>query len=163
MEKNVRLVNIYIKIHNKHALTMDDMTFLAKWDPECFAKTCHNLVYNLPQTGKLMRPAEEENGAGAKRREEGAGERGGPAAASRGTVEYPPARSAASEREQVENFLANLKRLEKDDLMVQDVSAERVKSLMGNLYMEMMFPHNDKEAYFDMPSDPRESVFNKRA
>ncbi len=145
MEKNVRLVNIYIKIHNKRALTVDDMAFLAKWDPECFAKTCHNLVYNVPQTGKLMQSSQEP-------KEEALESPSDPASAE----------PALSERERVQNFLSNLKKLELNDLMVQDVSVENVKSLMGNLYMEMMFPHNDKQSYFNMQEAPQESVFNRR-
>ncbi|MCM1046290.1 MAG: hypothetical protein NC417_12345 [Candidatus Gastranaerophilales bacterium] len=148
MEKNVRLVNIYIKIHNKHALTMDDMTFLAKWDPECFAKTCHNLVYNIPATKKLMQPVQKQTQEEKKAVAEKAPK--------------PLAKPELSEKVQIQNFLANLKKLELNDLQVQDVSAENVKSLMGNLFMEMMFPHNDLESHFYVQEPVQESVFNKR-
>lgn len=144
MEKNVRLVNIYIKIHNKHALTMDDMTFLAKWDPECFAKTCHNLVYNLPATKKLMQPAVQE-----------------PKVPKEPAKTQPP-QPVLPEKMQIQNFLANLKKLELNDLQVQDVNVENVKSLMGSLFMEMMFPHNDLESHFYVQDNIQDSVFNKR-
>ncbi len=39
MDKNVRLADIYIKIYNKRPLTLEDLTFLAKFDRECFEKT----------------------------------------------------------------------------------------------------------------------------
>ena len=47
MEKDTHLVNIYLKIHNKRSLTIDDLRYLAKYDPECFEKTCKNVVYNI--------------------------------------------------------------------------------------------------------------------
>lgn len=152
MEKNVRLVNIYIKIHNKQALTMDDMTFLAKWDPECFAKTCHNLVYNLPETEKLMQAEKEQEVEHVEQ----------PLPPPEPVDVHIPAEPVMSERERIQNFFANLRKLEHNDLKVQDVSVENVKSLMGNLYMEMMFPHDDKESYFNVQTDPKDSIFNKR-
>ena len=60
MGKNVRLANIYIKIYNKCPLTMDDLAFLAKYDPECFEKTCHNLAYNVPEAKALIHEKPEE-------------------------------------------------------------------------------------------------------
>ena len=60
MEKDTRLVNIYIKIHNKHTLTVEDLKYLAKYDPECFEKTCKNLVYRLPETREILQPEKEE-------------------------------------------------------------------------------------------------------
>ena len=54
MEKNAKLASIYVKIYNKRTLTIDDLTFLAKYDPECFAKTCENLIYKIPETRELM-------------------------------------------------------------------------------------------------------------
>ena len=53
MEKNAKLASIYVKIYNKRTLTIDDLTFLAKYDPECFAKTCENLIYKIPETREL--------------------------------------------------------------------------------------------------------------
>ena len=48
MGKDTRLVNIYLKIHHKQPLTMDDLAYLAEYAPECFEKTCKNVVYNIP-------------------------------------------------------------------------------------------------------------------
>ena len=50
MGKDTRLVNIYLKIHHKQPLTMDDLAYLAEYAPECFEKTCKNVVYNIPET-----------------------------------------------------------------------------------------------------------------
>ena len=50
MGEDTRLVNIYLKIHNKQPLFLDDLRYLAKYDPECFEKTCRNVVYNIPET-----------------------------------------------------------------------------------------------------------------
>ena len=57
---NTRLINIYIKIHNKKNITLDDLRYLAQYDPECFRKTCANVVYNIPETKVVMQNAESE-------------------------------------------------------------------------------------------------------
>lgn len=56
MRKDTHLVNIYLKIHNKKTLTMDDLRYLAKYAPDCFEKTCQNVVYNIPETKPIMEP-----------------------------------------------------------------------------------------------------------
>ena len=56
MGKDTRLVNIYLKIHHKQPLTMDDLAYLAEYAPECFEKTCKNVVYNIPETKPIMEP-----------------------------------------------------------------------------------------------------------
>ncbi len=56
MEKDTRLINIYLKIHHKRTLTIDDLNYLAEYDPECFKKTCKNVVYNIPETKPIMIP-----------------------------------------------------------------------------------------------------------
>ena len=35
MEKDTRLINIYLKIHHKRSLTISDLSYLAQYDPEC--------------------------------------------------------------------------------------------------------------------------------
>lgn len=148
MEKNVRLINIYIKIHNKKNLTMDDLAFLAKYDRECFEKTCKNVLYNMPETKPVMQASAQTPKA--------------PAAAQ----ELPAVlkKKPYDMRDQVETVLARLKKLEAnpDVLMVQNVNAEKVKNLIGNLYMEMLFPHNDVDQYFDM-QDVSTPTFNAKA
>ncbi len=59
MGKNARLADIYIKIYNKKPLMWEDMKFLAVYDPECFEKTCKNLIFKIPETEKLMQPLQE--------------------------------------------------------------------------------------------------------
>ena len=56
MGKDARLANIYIKIHNKYALTLEDLKYLSKYDPECFEKACKNIVYKIPETKTLLQP-----------------------------------------------------------------------------------------------------------
>ena len=56
MQKNIRLADIYIKIYNKQPLFMEDLAFLAKYDRECFEKTCNNLIYNIPEAKELLKP-----------------------------------------------------------------------------------------------------------
>lgn len=65
MGKDTHLVNIYLKIHNKKTLTMDDLAYLAEYAPECFEKTCKNVVYNIPEAKPVMEP-EEPAAAGQK-------------------------------------------------------------------------------------------------
>lgn len=148
MGKNVRLADIYIKIYNKRTLTMEDLTFLSKYDPECFAKTCQNLIYNIPETKKLMqqeeKTEEKPKELPAERREITMG------------VKVP------LKKENMEQLLENLRKMEMKEISVQEVKAEKVKNLLGSLYMEMLFPHNDKDQYFEMEESNGSSIFNKK-
>ncbi len=58
--------------------------------------------------------------------------------------------------------MENLKKMERDEFGVQEVSLEKVKNLLGNLYMEMLFPHNDRDKYFQFENRDS-SIFNKKA
>lgn len=138
MGKNTHLVNIYLKIHNKKNLTMDELGYLAEYDPECFAKTCKNVVYNIPETKSIMEPIAS--------------------ASSSDETEPEP-----SDRQNIEKILENLKRLEFNDFPVTNVDVDKVKSLLGNLYMELLFPHNDKETFIKMPDSEITPSFDKKA
>lgn len=138
MGKNTHLVNIYLKIHNKKNLTMDELGYLAEYDPECFAKTCKNVVYNIPETKSIMEPIAS--------------------AASQDETEQEP-----SDRQNIEKILENLKRLEFNDFPVTNVDVDKVKNLLGNLYMELLFPHNDKETFIKMPDNEITPSFDKKA
>ncbi|MBD5549361.1 MAG: hypothetical protein HDQ97_18575 [Lachnospiraceae bacterium] len=138
MGKNTHLVNIYLKIHNKKNLTMDELGYLAEYDPECFAKTCKNVVYNIPETKSIMEPISS--------------------ASSNDETESEP-----SDRQNIEKILENLKRLEFNDFPVTNVDVDKVKSLLGNLYMELLFPHNDKETFIKMPDSEITPSFDKKA
>ena len=148
MGKNIRLADIYIKIYNKRPLTMEDLTFLAKYDPECFAKTCQNLVYNIPETKELMhreeKPEEQTKQLPAEIAKEPVGEK------------------VVLKKENMELLLQNLRKMETKEISVQEVKSEKVKNLLGSLYMEMLFPHNDREQYFEMEKEQEESKFNKK-
>lgn len=138
MGKDTRLVNIYLKIHQKKTLTMDELGYLAEYDPECFAKTCKNVVYNIPETKPIMEVPVRQDSNDDKKTE-------------------------LSERQNIEKILENLKRLEMNDYPVSSVDTDRVKSLLGNLYMELLFPHNDQEAFMDMTGLESGSLFDKKA
>lgn len=137
MEKDTRLINIYLKIHNKKALTMKDLCYLAEYDPECFKKTCKNVVYNIPETKSIMEPA-----------------------ASDSLREEP--KPKPSERQNIEKILENLKRLENNDFHVTNIDPEKVKNLLGNLYMELLFPHDDEYSFIDVADNRNLSVFDKK-
>lgn len=136
MEKDTRLINIYLKIHHKKTLTMHDLDYLAKYDPECFEKTCKNVVYNIPETKPIMIPDIPE------------------------AAEEEP---EASEWRGIEQVLENLKHLELNDFPIADIDADKVKSLLGNLYMELLFPHNDNYPFMDMTDCMNKPLFDKKA
>lgn len=139
VEKDTRLINIYLKIHQKKALTLDDLGYLAEYDPECFRKTCENVVYNLPEAKAIMEPAEAE-----------------PA------PEEPT--PEGYDRQSIEMILENLKRLEVDEFPVSDdLDTDVVKRLLGNLYMELLYPHDDKYQFIDMADSEEKPVFDKKA
>lgn len=139
MRKDPVLINIYLKIHNKRSLTLDDLRYLAQYSPECFEKTCRNVVYNIPETKPIMEPVSPE------------------------VPDVPDANpESPSDRQNIEEVLTNLKHLEADDFPVTDVDADEVKNLLGNLYMELLFPHNDQDSFFNMADDENTPLFDKR-
>ena len=106
MENKIRLADIYIKIYNKRSLTMDDLTFLAKYDPECFAKTCQNLVYNIPETKELLKPEETKKEVKENLSEE---------------TEVPTGEPVVLKRESMEQILDNLRKMDMKELPIQEV------------------------------------------
>lgn len=139
MAKNTRLVNIYLKIHNKRPLTMDDLGYLAEYDPECFAKTCKNVIYNVPEAKPIM---ESE-----------------PAAPQSQCDEPKP---ELSDWQEIDIILDKLKRLEANDFPDISIDSETVKSLLGNLYMELLFPHDDKYNFMDITDTENASIFDRK-
>lgn len=137
MGKDIRLVNIYLKIHNKKALTMDDLGYLAEYDPECFVKTCKNVVYNIPEAKPIMEVAPAE------------------------TLCEEPAPETFN-RYSIAMVLEKLKRLERADFPDIHIDNETVKSLLGNLYMELLFPHNDKDVFMNMADGGDVSTFDQK-
>ncbi len=137
MRKDTHLVNIYLKIHNKKTLTIDDLRYLAQYAPECFEKTCQNVVYNIPETKPLMVPDVLQK-----------------------NDEKQPLQ--VSERQKIEHVLENIKCLEAKDVCIANVDADNVKNLLGNLYMELLFPHNDRDTFFDMTNEDKSSSFDAR-
>ena len=118
MEKNARLANIYIKIYNKQTLTMDDIAFLAKYDPECFTKTCQNLVYDMPETKELMTQEPEEIIM---------------------EEEEPVKKDVISQEEHINLLLQNLRNMKLEEVQAKNLDPVRVQNLLGSLYMEMLF------------------------
>ncbi|MBD5518499.1 MAG: hypothetical protein HDR07_08420 [Lachnospiraceae bacterium] len=148
MGKDTGLINIYLKIQNKKPLTMDDLRYLAEYDPECFEKTCKNVVYNIPEVKPIMEPDTSKPLRNKPK--------------SRALQKEPA--SESFEWRGIENILDNLKRLEINDIPISDVDADKVKSLLGNLYMELLFPHNDKSAFVNMSDNGgNTSTFDKKA
>ena len=138
MGKDMHLLNIYLKIHNKKVLTIDDLKYLAEYDPECFSKTCKNVVYNIPETKTIMEPTVSE-------------------------VLNEETEAESFDWRSIGEILENLKRLETNNLPIVNIDAEKVKSLLGNLYMELLFPHNDKEMFMNMEGNEHVPSFDKKA
>ena len=149
MRKDTRLINIYLKIYNKIQLTWEDLRYLAKYDPECFEKTCKNVIYNIPEVKPIMEP-EPDTSEPIKDESESKPLRDG-------------FEAEVSGWQGIEQILENLKRMEINDFPISDIDAGTVKDLLGNLYMEKLFPHNDKYAFVDMPDNGNTSLFDKKA
>lgn len=138
---NTRLINIYIKIHNKKNITLDDLRYLAQYDPECFRKTCANVVYNIPETKVVMQNADAEQTAET-------------------TME---AKELPQEEFDVLAVLDNLKQMDADEAFYKDIDAKRVKNLLGNLFMELLFPHNDQETFIYEDVGEDDPTFDMKA
>lgn len=158
MQKDTHLINIYLKIHNKQTLTLDDLRYLAQYAPECFEKTCKNVVYNFPASKPVMEPSSDVTKA--------------PLSSDFPQAAFADASSLAeSAREaslsptlqNVVQILNNLKRLEAKEFPVANVEAAEVKDLLGNLYMELLFPHNDTDTFFNAPLQEDLPTFDFRA
>lgn len=145
MGKDTRLVNIYIKIHNKRTLTMEDLKYLSKYDPECFEKTCKNIVYKIPEAKELLQPKETQSETSL-----------------RPLSPVPLLEKPVPDQRKIEEVLSNLGKMELQELPIADISTDTVKELLGNLYMEMLFPHNDRERFFSMEESEDLSIFNKK-
>ena len=44
-----------------------------------------------------------------------------------------------------------------------ELDTDKVKNLLGSLYMELLFPHNDKYRYFQLDEEAESSIFNQKA
>lgn len=137
MGKDTRLINIYLKIHNKKNITMDDLRYLAEYDPECFEKTCKNVVYNISETKSILEPAAAD-------------------------AFHEEPKQEAFDLQNMEQVLQNLKRLEINDFPVMNIDTDEVKNLLGNLYMELLFPHNDNYTFIDLADSGNVSLFDKK-
>ena len=68
-----------------------------------------------------------------------------------------------SERQRIAKVLERLRSLERNDLPDIKIDDDKVKSLLGNLYMELLFPHNDQQAFMSMLDSRDASTFDKKA
>ena len=143
MEKKTELINIYLKIHQKRDLTLDDLRYLASYDPECFEKTCKNVVYNIPQAKPVILQKEENKET---------------------TVPTQKMENNSMEmRYSIDQIINNLKFMEAKHIPVAEFDVERVKNLLGNLYMELLFPHNDMDSFFSIEEEDKGTRFDKKA
>ena len=150
MKKNVRLADIYVRIYNKRPLTFDDLVFLSKYDRECFEKTYRNVMYNLAEAKEKHNVSETmpnpapENDRNEEKKED-------------------HAKANQESRPDIQQLLDNIKNMQWEDFPVPMLQADNVKQLLGSLYMEKLFPHNDKYRYFQLEDNVDTSTFNKKA
>lgn len=138
MGKDMELINIYLKIHHKRTLTMDDLRYLAEYDPECFEKTCRNVIYNMPDAKPILQlPAV--------------------------LPALPAPTQPDSDMQGIDIILDNLNNMEQDPSLYAAMDSQKVKDLLGNLYMELLFPHNDKEELFSAAYEPATTRFDRKA
>ncbi len=151
MEKDTRLVNIYLKIYNKRPITVDDLRYLAEHDPECFEKTCKNVVYNIPQSKPIVDPETVKEDATRYVPPLSAGDK---AEATGTQMDVQADAWDVPSTFNARKVLRNLKKMEIGETLFADVDLEQVKNLLGSLYMELLFPHNDEEeSFFDLMSE----------
>lgn len=160
MGKDMHLVNIYLKIHNKQCLTMDDLRYLAEYSPECFEKTCKNVVYNMPETRPIMEPEKTVSEKTVSEKEKDVPS---PVPSELSVVTSDSESPEQQERQNIEKVLENIKSMEINELPVTDIDANQVKNLLGNLYMELLFPHNDKNTFMEMSDIESTPTFDKKA
>ena len=143
MDKKTRLLNIYVKINQKRDLSWEDLEYLALYDPECFEKTCKNVVYNIPQAKPIILQEKEKE-----------------------EKQLPAIKTDMQKMENkfsVRQALNNLKNMEATQVPFADFDVDRVKNLLGNLYMELLFPHNNMESFFYIEEEERGSKFDRKA
>lgn len=152
--KDLKLVNIYLKIHNKKVLTMDDLAYLAEYNPECFKKTCDNLIYKMPETKPLVKPPEGTS-ALQKKQDMAADDKRNP-------FEMTAEERLQNER-MILQFFESLKKIKANKIStLQNVDVAQVKELVGNLFMENLFPHNGLQGYFELYEEEPATGFNVR-
>lgn len=145
MEKKMELLNIYLKIHQKRDLTWEELEYLARFDPECFEKTCKNVVYNIPQAKPVILPEEEKKEV------------------KHSLDETENENEKAQKLLWMKQMLEKMRHMEMKQLPVVEVDIGRVKNLLGDLYMELMFPHNDQDSFWAATMEEKGSMFDKKA
>lgn len=136
---------------------MHDLSYLAQYDPECFEKTCKNVVYNIPEAKPIMLPESPESVTDPEL------SRIPGALQTLETLQGQEQVTELPEWQSIAQVLENLKHLEMEEFPVADIDADRVKSLLGNLYMELLFPHNDDYPFMMMTGEVNEPTFDRRA
>ena len=139
MNKDKTLTKIYLKIHHKQPLTMDDLRYLAQYAPECFEKTCKRVVNKAPETKPIMETV----------------------ASKPTTLHSTPVNAPSSFNYNIDDIIRNLKLLEANEFPLTDINAENVKNLLGNTYMELLLPYADKEILASMAKD-KNSFFDTK-
>ena len=62
----------------------------------------------------------------------------------------------------IDYIIDNIIRLEANELPLVNVDADKVKNLLGSLYMELLVPQKEKDAIANIHSNGNSSLFDKR-
>ena len=139
MGKDPKLLKIYNKIHRKLPLTLDDLRYLADYAPECFEKTCNNLVHNMPEAKSIIEVKE-------------------PTPSQPNKLTKP----ASTPQYNIDYIIDNIIKLEANELPLVNIDADNVKNLLGSLYMELLISQNKKDATANVQHNGNTSLFDTR-
>ena len=133
------LTKIYNKIHKKMPLTFDDLRYLSDYAPECFEKTCNKIVNKMPETKPIIQAESQKTPATTK------------VASSNDVPQY-----------NIDYIIDNITRLEANELPLVNVDANKVKNLLGSLYMELLVAQKEKDAPSTIQNNGGTSLFDTR-
>lgn len=151
-EKNIKLTNIYLRIHHRKSLTMDDLAYLAKHNPVCFKMTCDKLLQRMPETKALVTPVEKTPAPEIKK--------GKTQELKRTPFEVIAEEKLRSEHV-IRQVIRGLKNIENGGFdALQGINAAQVKELLGELLFENLFSNNVMPGYFEMLPEGSKSAFD---
>ena len=133
------LTKIYNKIHKKMPLTFDDLRYLSDYAPECFDKTCTKIINKMPETKPIIQQESLKTHATTK------------VTSSNDAPQY-----------NIDYIIDNITRLEANELPLVNVDADKVKNLLGSLYMELLVAQKEKDAPSTIQHNGGTSLFDTR-
>ena len=116
------------------------------------------LLANIAEAKELLEPADGQELLKAAEETPEEKQPSKPQETKAGTLESGAPKETDFE---INTVLGNLKKMEWQEMPIPDLDVGKVKSLLGSLYMEMLFPHNGRYGYFNL-GEGEKSVFNRK-